>query len=49
MWRTLTLATLLLAACGDERAAAPTPEQADQLNEAEEMLNREADNHSAVE
>ena len=33
---------LLLAACGDDRPPAPTPEQSDQLNEAEELLNREA-------
>jgi hypothetical protein len=33
---------LLLGACGEERASQPTAEQADQLNEAEELLNREA-------
>ena len=30
---------LLLAACGDERPPAPTPEQAERLDEAEEMLD----------
>ena len=38
--------TLLLAACGDDRPPAPTPEQSDQLNQAEEMLNAEAQNSS---
>ena len=33
---------LLLAGCGEQRPPAPTPEQNDQLNEAEEMLNEEA-------
>ena len=30
---------LALAACGEQRPPAPTAEQNDQLNEAEEMLN----------
>ena len=30
---------LLLAACGDERPPAPTPEQAERLDEAEELLD----------
>ncbi|HUE79242.1 MAG TPA: hypothetical protein VMN38_06390 [Sphingomicrobium sp.] len=34
---------LLLAACGDDRPPAPTAEQSDQLNEAEELLDREAE------
>jgi hypothetical protein len=34
---------LLLASCRDERPPAPTPEQSDQLNEAEELLNGIAD------
>ncbi len=38
------LACLLLAACDDERPPAPTAEQSDQLNEAEEMLDQEAEN-----
>ena len=41
--RTLLVAILLLGACGDERATQPTAEQADQLNEAEDLLNREAE------
>ncbi len=37
---------LALAACGEQRPPAPTAEQNDQLNEAEEMLNEEAGNES---
>jgi hypothetical protein len=38
--RTPALAVLLLlAACRDDRPPAPTPEQSDQLNDAENMLN----------
>ena len=33
---------LLLASCGEDRPPAPSSEQSDQLNEAEELLN-EAD------
>jgi hypothetical protein len=33
---------LLLAACSDDRPPAPTPEQSDQLNEAENLLNQQA-------
>jgi hypothetical protein len=41
--RTAPLLTFaLLAACGDDRPPAPTAEEAAQLNEAEELLNREA-------
>lgn len=32
---------LALAGCGEQRPAAPTAEQNDQLNEAEAMLNEE--------
>lgn len=32
---------LVLAGCGEQRPPAPTPEQNDQLNEAEDMLNEE--------
>jgi hypothetical protein len=35
---------LVLAGCGEQRPPAPTPEQNDQLNEAEAMLNEEAGN-----
>jgi hypothetical protein len=33
---------LLLAACRDDRPPAPTAEQSDQLNEAENLLNQQA-------
>ncbi len=33
---------MFLSACSDERPPAPTPEQSDQLNEAEDLLNAEA-------
>jgi hypothetical protein len=32
----------MLAACGDDRPPAPTAEEAEQLNAAEELLNAEA-------
>ena len=38
MWIVLALA---LAGCGEQRPPAPTPEQNDQLDEAEAMLNEE--------
>jgi len=38
---------LVLAGCSEQRPPAPTPEQNDQLNEAEAMLNEEAGNHTA--
>ena len=34
---------LFLAGCGEQRPPAPTAEQNDQLNEAEAMLNEEAE------
>ncbi len=37
---------LLLAGCGEQRPPAPTAEQNDQLNEAEDMLNEEAGTES---
>jgi hypothetical protein len=35
---------MLLAACRDQRPPAPTAQQADQLNDAEDMLNGMAQN-----
>ena len=43
------IALLFLAACRDDRPPAPTPEQSDQLNEAENMLNAEAANEKGPE
>lgn len=40
----ILLLFLALPACGGQRPPAPTAEQNDQLNEAEEMLNEEAEN-----
>jgi hypothetical protein len=37
------------SACRDQQPAAPTPEQADQLNNAEDMLNRLAENEEGPE
>jgi hypothetical protein len=34
---------LLLPSCGEQRPPAPTAEQSDQLNEAEALLNAEAE------
>ena len=41
MKESLFLLFLFLAGCGEQRPPAPTPEQNDQLNEAEAMLNEE--------
>ena len=38
----ILLMTALLTACGDDRPPAPTAEEAEQLDAAEELLNREA-------
>ena len=38
----LLLAALVLTACGQDRPPAPTAEEAEQLNEAEKLLNAEA-------
>ena len=42
MKRTLFLSLFLLTACRDDRPPAPTAEESDQLNDAENMLNAEA-------
>ena len=39
----ILLAVLLLFACGDNRPPAPTAEEAEQLDEAEELLNEQAE------
>ena len=38
----LSILPLLLCSCGDGRPPAPTAEQSDRLNEAEELLNEQA-------
>ena len=43
------LCLLLTAACRDQRPPAPTAEQADQLNDAEAMLNDMAKNEEGPE
>jgi hypothetical protein len=48
--RTAILSTLLfLAACRDQRPPAPTAEQSAQLNDAENLLNAEANNEKGPE
>lgn len=37
------LASLLLTACGDDRPPAPTADEAEQLDEMEELLNEQAE------
>ena len=40
---------LLLAACADDRPPAPTAEESDQLNEAEDLLNEQAGAENGVQ
>jgi hypothetical protein len=40
MRKILAPLALMLSACSDDRPPAPTAEQADQLNEAESLLNQ---------
>jgi hypothetical protein len=42
-------ALLILGACREQQPPAPTPQQADQLNEAEDMLNQAAGNEKGPE
>jgi hypothetical protein len=49
MKRILFAAALLLVACRKDEPPAPTAEQADQLNEAEAMLNAMAQNEEGPE
>ena len=49
MLRAAALSILLLAACRDDRPPVPTPEESDQLNEAEDLLNAEAANEKGPE
>ena len=39
----IAMALLLVSGCGEKRPPAPTAEQNEQLNEAENMLNEEGD------
>jgi hypothetical protein len=43
MKRFTAIAALLLASCTDDRPPAPTDEESAQLNEAEALLNEQAD------
>jgi outer membrane lipoprotein-sorting protein len=49
MTKFLLVAVLLLAACKEQRPPAPTPEQSQQLNEAENMLDNMAANEEGPE
>jgi hypothetical protein len=42
MKRIFLPATLLLLSCGDSKPPAPTAEESNQLNEAEDLLNEQA-------
>ena len=45
----LLIGLVSLAACRDDRPPAPTAEQSDQLNDAENLLNAEAANEKGPE
>jgi hypothetical protein len=47
--RAALLAFLILGGCRNEQPAAPTAEQSDQLNDAENMLNDAAANEKGPE
>jgi hypothetical protein len=47
--RSVLLIILLRAACRDDRPPAPTAEEAEQLNEVEDLLNQEAENQEGPE
>ena len=49
MKRTLIAALVLLAACRKDEPPAPTPEQSNQLNDAEDLLNNMAQNEEGPE
>jgi uncharacterized protein YcfL len=49
MRRIALLAALMLAGCRDQRPPAPTAEQSQQLNEAENMLDNMASNEEGPE
>jgi hypothetical protein len=49
MTKFLLVSVLLLAACREQRPPAPTPEQSQQLNEAENMLDNMAANEEGPE
>jgi hypothetical protein len=49
MTKYMFIALLLLAACRKDEPPAPTAEQSDQLNEAEDMLNGMAQNEEGPE
>ena len=42
----LLMSLAALAACGDDRPPAPTPEESEQLNEVENLLNQEAERNA---
>ena len=48
MKRIFLTATLLLVACSDSRPPAPTAEESDQLNEAEDLLNEQAESENQL-